>query len=106
MRPSRSAFRTKAILVAGVLTGIETVVVARRRGSLLAVDTVVRCRRGHVFTTWWIPGASIKAIRLGWWRLQYCPVGQHGSLVTPVSMSTLSDDERRSAAACHDLRVP
>jgi len=27
-------------------------VLARRRGSLLVLDTVVRCRSGHLFTCW------------------------------------------------------
>jgi len=106
MQTSRSFLRREVLVTAGVLVGVEAVVVSRRRGSLLVLDTVVRCRSGHLFTTWWIPGASVKALRLGWWRLQHCPVGAHWSLVTPVSMSTLSDHERQSAAGCHDLRIP
>jgi len=106
MQRSRSCLRSEGLVAAGVLVAVEAVVVARRRGSLLALDTVVRCRSGHLFTTWWIPGVSVKALRLGWWRLQHCPVGRHWSLVTPVSMSTLSADERHSAAGCHDLRIP
>ncbi|MHB8247093.1 MAG: hypothetical protein ACYDGN_17455 [Acidimicrobiales bacterium] len=106
MRGSRSCLRRGGIVAAGVLVGIEAVVVARRRGSLLGLDTVVRCRSGHLFTTWWLPGASVKALRFGWTRLQYCPVGRHWSLVRPVSKSTMSDDERQSAASRHDLRVP
>jgi hypothetical protein len=66
----------------------------------------VRCRRGHLFTTLWIPGASFKSIRLGWWRLQRCPVGRHWSIVTPVNRSELADAERRSAAAWKDIRIP
>jgi hypothetical protein len=54
----------------------------------------------------WIPGASIKAIRLGPARLQHCPVANHWSLVTPVKVSSLTDDERRSAEAVHDLGIP
>lgn len=106
MQRSRSSLGRKGLAATGVFVGVEAVVVARRRGSLLALDTVVRCGNGHLFTTWWIPGASVKALRLGWWRLQHCPVGRHWSIVTPVSISTLSDDERQSAAGSHDLRVP
>ncbi len=106
MQRSRFFLRRQILATAGVLVGIEAVVVARRRGTLLGLDTVVRCRSGHLFTTWWIPGASVKALRLGWWRFQRCPVGRHWSLVTPVSISTLSDDQRQSAADSHDLRVP
>jgi hypothetical protein len=56
----------------------------RRRGYGLAGEVTVRCREGHTFTTWWIPGVSFKALRLGIWRFQRCPVGDHWSLVTPV----------------------
>jgi len=97
--------RHRAILIAAALTAIEAVVVARRRGSLLSIDTVVRCRSGHLFTTWWVPGVSFKALRLGWWRFQRCPVGRHWSLVTPARLSQLTDDERRSAATAHDVRI-
>jgi len=100
-RPGR-----KGLALAVVLTGIEAAVVAQRRGSLLGLDTIVRCRAGHLFTTWWMPGASVKSLRLGWWRVQHCPVGHHWDLVTPVVVSELSDDERRDAAEHHDLRVP
>jgi hypothetical protein len=79
---------------------------ARRRGYRLGGNVVVRCRAGHLFTTIWVPGASLKAVRLGWWRLQRCPVGKHWSLVTPVREADLSEDERRVAHETKDLRVP
>src|SRR5215475_14255946 len=37
-------------------------------------DVIVRCREGHLFTTIWIPFMSVKAIRFGPVRYQYCPV--------------------------------
>lgn len=95
----------QALVIASVLLGVETVTVWQRRGFLVGLDTVVKCRRGHLFTTWWIPGVSIKALRFGWWRLQYCPIGSHLSLVVPISTTRLSQDQRR-AAERHDLRVP
>jgi len=67
---------------------------------------VVRCRQGHLFTTIWIPAASIKSLRLGWWRAQYCPVGRHWSLVTPVREAELSKRERRFASQHQDIRIP
>ena len=71
-----------AVIVAVLVVGT---VLARRWGySGIGGDTVVRCRESHVFTTIWIPGASLKAVRLGWARLQRCPVGKHWSVVTPV----------------------
>ncbi len=93
-------------MVVGLATLAELVVVARRRGSLFGVNTVVRCRRGHLFTTFWIPGGSLKAIRLGWWRFQRCPTGRHWSLVTPARVSALTTEERQLAAHLHDVRLP
>jgi len=93
-------------VVVVLATMTEFVGVARRRGSVFGVSTVVRCRRGHLFTTFWIPGASLKAIRLGWWRFQRCPAGRHWSLVTPARVSALTAEERQLAAHLHDVRLP
>ncbi|HUV57783.1 MAG TPA: hypothetical protein VMV96_03140 [Acidimicrobiales bacterium] len=93
------------VLTIGVLVVVS--LVGRRRGySGLGGNTIVRCRQGHLFTSIWVPGASIKAVRLGWVRFQYCPVGTHWTLVKPVKESTLSEDERRQAAEVRDLRIP
>jgi len=35
----------------------------------------VRCSAGHLFTTIWIPLASLKSVRLGDRRYQRCPAG-------------------------------
>jgi hypothetical protein len=72
----------------------------------LGANTVVRCRCGHLFTTIWIPGVSLKSIRLGWWRLQRCPVGPHWSIVVPVKEVQLSAAERESAREMRDIRIP
>jgi hypothetical protein len=80
--------------------------IARRQGYNMGGNVVVRCRQGHLFTTIWIPGASLKSLRLGWSRFQRCPVGRHWSLVTPVKPSALSDEERRTAAGNRDIRIP
>ncbi len=88
-----------AALVAGT-------VVVRRLGYKVGGNVVVRCRQGHLFTTIWIPGASLKSIRLGWARLQHCPVGKHWTLVTPVKDATLTDEERRIAGQYRDVRIP
>ena len=88
-------------IVALVVIGLAaTTVVLRRRGySGLGGNTVVRCRSGHLFTTIWVPGASFKAVRLGWARFQRCPVGRHWTLVTPVKDQDLTDEERAFRAA-------
>ena len=69
-------------------------------------NVVVRCRDGHLYTTIWIPGVSIKSARLGPWRVQRCPVGRHWTVVTPVKESELSGKQRRKAQKARDLRVP
>ena len=76
------------------------------RGYGIGGNVVVRCRDGHLFTTIWIPGASVKSLRLGAWRVQRCPVGHHWSIVTPVRRSDLSAREKRRARATEDVRVP
>ena len=96
--------RRPLIVVGAALAGAT--LVARRLGYKVGGNTIVRCRQGHLFTTIWVPGASLKSIRLGWARLQRCPVGQHWSLVTPVKDADLTDDERRDAAQHRDIRIP
>jgi hypothetical protein len=84
------------------LEGAATWLRSRRLGGNL----IVRCRQGHLFTTLWIPAASVKSLRFGWWRFQYCPVGRHWSIVTPVREDALSEDEQRLARAQHDIWLP
>ena len=96
--------RNRLALIVGAL--VVGTLVARRLGYKIGGDTVVRCREGHVFTTLWIPGVSFKAVRLGWARFQRCPVGGHWSVVTPVRDVDLTVEERRLAAAHHDVRIP
>src|SRR3954454_22648521 len=88
------------------VTAAEVAVLSRRRGRLFAAETVVRCRQGHLFTTLWIPGVSLKAVRLGWWRVQRCPVGHHFTVVAPVRKADLTEEERRSAHELRDSRIP
>lgn len=79
---------------------------ARRRGYPLPGKVIVRCRDGHLFTTVWIPGASLTSVRLGWWRFQRCPVGGHWTLVAPVDPTRLTEDEKQMARAAEDTRIP
>jgi hypothetical protein len=92
--------------LAVLMFAAEALVVARRRGFLFGVSTAVRCLRGHLFTTLWVPGASVKALRLGWWRFQHCPVGKHWTFVTPVNASELPEKDKQLAAQVRDVRVP
>ena len=96
----------KRLAAAGVAL-LGAVIVARWRGySGFGGNTVVRCRKGHLFTTIWVPGISIKSVRLGWYRLQRCPVGKHWSLVKPVKESELSEEELQTAKQNKDWRIP
>lgn len=93
----RALIITVALLVETVPTWVRT--------HRIAGNFIVRCRKGHLFTTIWIPGASVKALRLGLWRFQRCPVGHHWSLVTAVKESELSESERRAAHENRDIRL-
>ncbi len=97
--------RTARLAVVAVGTAVGTVV-ARRLGYGIGGNTVVRCRQGHLFTTLWVPGVSLKAVRLGWWRLQRCPVGRHWSLVVPVRAADLAPEVLAEAKQHHDVRIP
>jgi hypothetical protein len=76
------------------------------RSHRLGGNVIVRCRQGHLFTTIWIPAASVKALRLGLWRFQRCPVGHHWTIVSPVNAAHLDDEEREAADEHRDIRVP
>jgi hypothetical protein len=98
--------RGRVILAGIVVAYAAGTIIATRQGYSFGKNSVVRCRQGHLFTTVWIPGASVKALRLGFWRLQCCPVGRHLDLVHPVKDADLTDAERSFALAHHDAPVP
>lgn len=100
-RPGR-----RNVLGALVALYLASTLLAGRRRYPMGGNVVVRCRQGHLFTTIWIPGASLKAVRLGWTRFQRCPVGKHWTLVKPVRDDELTDEERAFAAAHRDIRIP
>jgi hypothetical protein len=95
--------RRRPIGIFGIL--VEAFALWLRSGRV-GGHVVVRCRSGHLYTTIWLPGVSLKSARLGWWRLQFCPVGRHVSLVSPVRESELSARQRRVARRRTDLRIP
>ena len=45
----------------------------RARGYRMGRDVVVRCRQGHMYTTIWLPGGSLKSLRFGLRRLRRRP---------------------------------
>jgi hypothetical protein len=95
----------RPFVIAGAFVLLEAAAL-KLRGDRMAGNVVVRCREGHLFTTIWIPGGSLKALRLGWWRFQRCPVSKHWSIVTPVKTADLTEEERRVAAQTRDVRIP
>lgn len=48
----------------------------------------------------------MKSLRLGWWRLQRCPVGEHWSIASPVRESGLTERDKRMAREHRDIRIP
>jgi hypothetical protein len=98
--------RRRRLLRFAIAAEVLGAVVARRAGYAIGLNTPVRCNSGHIFTTIWIPGVSVKSLRLGWWRLQWCPVGRHWTVVRPVKDVDLSESELSSAREHRDLRIP
>jgi hypothetical protein len=95
----------RALLIAAAAVAVETLAM-KIRGYSVGRNVIVRCREGHLFTTIWIPGASVKSLRLGLWRIQRCPVGHHWSVVTPVREAELTEGARLLAAQTRDIPVP
>jgi hypothetical protein len=105
-RPARRRGRRRRALLVGVASALVEMAAVWLRAGRPGGNVVVRCQSGHLYTTIWIPAASIKSVRLGWWRLQRCPVGKHWSIVTPVRESDLTAQERRMARETKDIRIP
>jgi hypothetical protein len=101
----RRARRLRVLLIAAAAVAREAIGL-RALGWGLGGRVIVRCGQGHLFTTIWIPAASVKSLRFGMRRFQRCPVGRHWTMVTPVRASELSDDERRAAEANRDIALP
>lgn len=104
-RRDRRARRLRVLLIAAAAFAREAIGL-RALGWGIGGRVIVRCGQGHMFTTIWIPAASVKSLRFGMHRFQRCPVGRHWTMVTPVRLSELSDDERRAAEANRDIALP
>ena len=103
-----SSKRKRRLAVTGGVVAAYAVgtVIAVRHGYKFGRSVPVRCRDGHLFSTVWIPGVSVKALRFGPWRVQWCPVGRHVTVVTLLRDADLTQDERESAARQHDISIP
>ena len=91
------------VLVVLVVVVVVSVSSVEKYGG---IERIARCRAGHLFTSTVIPGASIKAVRLGNVRFQRCPVGHHWTLVSWVDPATLTPEELAAARSRHDIRLP
>lgn len=92
-------------LVPLTLTFAGAVIAPRISPVRRALDAVVRCSSGHLFTTLWFPPGSFKAIRFGGARLQRCPVGRHWAVVRRADVSELAPEELAGAHEHHDLLI-
>jgi hypothetical protein len=95
------------VIAVVVLALAAATIAARRMGySGIGGDTVVRCRAGHLFTTLWVPGASLKSVRLGTNQVPVLSGRKALDPRDPVRESELTDEEREFALQHHDARVP
>lgn len=94
------------ILVVAIGVSVFIYARARRRGIQQGMTRIARCSAGHLFTSTVVPGASLRALRLGSSRYQHCPVGNHMALVSWVDPSTLTPEQRTAAEAVRDSRIP
>jgi hypothetical protein len=104
---------TQTQILIYVLALVILAVVAVRVGRMSKLqgyryghDVIVRCRDGHLFMTTWIPMMSVKAIRFGLMRVQYCPVGDHVTAVRLMRDEDLRPAERLEASRHRDNGVP
>ena len=94
------------VIVGGVALRFGRMSRAQMQGYRFGRDVIVRCRDGHLFMTTWIPGMSLKAIRLGLVRIQHCPVGNHVIAVQLMRDEDLTPAERVEASHYRDNGVP
>lgn len=97
--------RFRFLLPALVLAGFALLGEWLRREQPARFEPVVECSQGHRYRSIWVPGGSLKALRLFNRRFQRCPVGHHWSWTRRIDAALLSDEELESANAVHDLRV-
>lgn len=102
--PGAPRRRKRLAILAGALI-VETIPIWRH-GYGIGGNVIVRCGKGHLFTTIWLPAASLKSLRFGSRRVQWCPAGHHLSVVKLVRESDLSSRERRKARGRKDVRIP
>lgn len=99
--------RVTRFVLLGLLASAASALAARAAGFRgVGSWTLVQCRRGHHFTTLWIPFASFQSLRLGPWRVQWCPVGRHVSLIHPIREASLDEAALTDARAWRTRPIP
>lgn len=98
--------RALKLLLVAAATAVGGTILGRLLGYDIGMNTPVRCREGHLYSTIWIPGVKLKGLDFGIARFQHCPVGHHWSLVVPVRRASLSSEEAALSASRHDIAIP
>jgi hypothetical protein len=94
------------LVLVAIVCVVLVVVAMGRSVTGHGTQRIARCRAGHLFTSTVVPGASLKAVRLGTVRFQRCPVGHHWSIVGWVDPATLTPDQLAEARSHHDFPLP
>jgi hypothetical protein len=92
------------VLAVVALSVVVANLIIWHRGYSIPGTTVVRCSNGHLFTTRWIEGGSLRAVRLGpktrYQRqrpgINTARWGHHWAIVHPVKADQLTEEERRA----------
>ncbi|GAA1840199.1 hypothetical protein [Actinomadura bangladeshensis] len=67
---------------------------------------IAQCADGHLFETPFVPGVSLKALRLGGGRLQRCPVGKHWTTVRMVDQASVTAEQQEEARRHRTTPIP
>lgn len=94
------------IVAAAIIAFAVGAMVASRKGYKEGGEVVVRCGRGHVFTTVWVDRFTYRRVDLGFAKIQRCPVGDHLTVVRPVETSELTPEEKKQAKLVRDSVPP
>ena|ERR1035437_512080 len=92
------------VLIWVILVMIPTAITFNK-GLRFGKNVAVRCSANHLYTTIWIPSVSLKAVRWGFRRYQYCPVGKHWVWTTRLREPELTSEAIDEASKTHDIRI-
>lgn len=98
--------RRRAIIAVLALGVVATVATRRRARADGEGRTLVRCRSGHLLRTTRVPRRLLTSLGLGRYRVGYCRVGRHWTLVSPVSDEGVLDHHVHLRVVPDDLAAP